>query len=412
MKRRWFGKRGAALIAVASGALAMTGCGSVGDSVGDSVASQTQSGSVRALALAQRPTAQAPTTTVDTTPAVITLQPTPGTVGVRPDSPLAAEVAGGRLVDVSLLGPDGQAVETTVTGAMINPLRPLAFGQPYRLEATAVNAAGQQTRAESPFTVIAPPAAPVETTIFPFDGDVVGVGMPVIVWFSTSIPPEARAAVTSRLTVTSAPAVEGAWRWVSPDTLHWRPRVYWPAGTAVRVESTLSNASAGADQFFGEVGSRQFSIGQAKRLVIDAASFQMTALVDEQPVRVMPISAGQERYPTASGIDLIMEKHDIFEMDSSSVGIYGDEAYQVTVSHAQRLTNSGTFIHAAPWNYSLGAANLSHGCINASTEDAAWTLDFTQIGDPVHIVNTPEQVSHDNGWGDWNLPYEVWASGA
>ncbi len=382
----------------------MTACGSVGHSV----ATQTGSGSLRAVA--PDPAPQATTTTVDNTPAVITLQPTPGTIGVRPDSPLAAEVAGGQLVDVSLLGPDGQRVETTVTGNIVSPRQPLAFGQPYRLEATAVNAAGTQTRAESPFTVIAPPAAPVETTIFPFEGDVVGIGMPVIVWFSESVPPEARAAVTSRLTVTSTPAMEGAWRWITPDTLHWRPRVFWPAGTAVKVESTLSNASAGGDQFFGEVGSRAFIIGQAKRLVIDAATYQMTAFVNEQPVRVMPISAGEERYPTASGIDLIMEKHDIFEMDSSTVGIYGDEAYQVTVTHAQRLTNSGTFIHAAPWNGSLGAANLSHGCINASTEDAAWTLDFTQIGDPVQVINTPVQVSYDNGWGAWNLPYEVWAA--
>lgn len=400
------GRLGGTVAAALACALVLAACGSVGETVGPSL----KVGSIRDLAVSPIPEAQAPTTTVDASPAVVRLQPTPGTVNVRPDAPLTVEVEGGSLVRVSLLGPDGQPVESAVTGSVVKPVRPLSFGQQYHLEATAVNATGDQTTAAAPFTVMAPPAAPVETTIFPYDGDVVGIGMPVIVWFSQSIPPEARASVTERLKVTSTPAVEGAWRWTGPDTLHWRPRVFWPAGTTVRVESTLSNASAGGDSWFGEVGSRQFSIGQAKRLVIDAATFQMTAFVNDQPVRAMPISAGQERYPTASGVDLIMEKYDVFEMDSASVGIYGDEAYQVTVTHAQRITNSGTFIHAAPWNSSLGEANLSHGCINASTEDAAWTLDFTQIGDPVHILNTPEQVSHDNGWGDWNLPYEAWSA--
>ena len=28
--------------------------------------------------------------------------------------------------------------------------------------------------------------------------------------------------------------VEGAWRWVADDEVHWRPRQYWPSGTSVR----------------------------------------------------------------------------------------------------------------------------------------------------------------------------------
>jgi lipoprotein-anchoring transpeptidase ErfK/SrfK len=79
------------------------------------------------------------------------------------------------------------------------------------------------------------------------------------------------------------------------------------------------------------------------------------------------------------------------------------------VDDAQRLTNSGTFLHAAPWNGSLGEANLSHGCINASNEDAQWMMDFTLIGDPVEIVGSDEQVSPTNGWGDWNIPAAEWA---
>ena len=98
-------------------------------------------------------------------------------------------------------------------------------------------------------------------------------------------------------------------------------------------------------------------------------------------------------------------------VDSTSVGIYGADAHNVVVEDAQRPTNSGTFIHAAPWNNSLGEANLSHGCINASNEDAQWMMDFTLIGDPVEISNTPERVAPGNGWGDWNLTAEQWMAG-
>lgn len=45
-------------------------------------------------------------------------------------------------------------------------------------------------------------------------------------------------------------------------------------------------------------------------------------------------------------------------VDSTSVGIYGADAHNVVVADAQRLTNSGTFIHAAPWNNLLTAQEL------------------------------------------------------
>ena len=38
-------------------------------------------------------------------------------------------------------------------------------------------------------------------------------------------------------------------------------------------------------------------------------------------------------------------------------------------------------------------------------------MDFTLIGDPVEISNTPEQVAPGNGWGDWNLTAEQWMAG-
>jgi lipoprotein-anchoring transpeptidase ErfK/SrfK len=313
----------------------------------------------------------------------------------------------GRLTSLTVASPAGEVAGSTLRG-VFTPAHGFEFGQTYTVTAT-VAAGGETTTLRSVFTTLAAPPAEISAEVYPFEGDVVGVGMPVIVYFSSAVPPEARAALTARFTVTSTPAVEGGWRWIDESTMHWRPRTYWPAGTVVNVAGAVGGHAVGEEWFTAPVA-RTFSIGPAHRITIDALTHQMVAHVDGVPVRTMPISTGKDAYPTASGVDLIMEKHDLFEMDSSSVGIGGSEAYLVTVASAQRLTYSGTFIHAAPWNSLLGQANTSHGCINASDEDAAWMMEFTLIGDPVEIGGTAEQVSWGNGWGDWNIPYESWPS--
>ena len=344
-----------------------------------------------------RPAVPAPTVAFD---------PAPGAQGIRPDNPVRVTVENGRLTSMTVTSPSGP-VPGTFAGGLFTPAQPLEFGQTYTVSATAESRAGESTAVRSLFTTIVP-AAEISAEVYPFEGDVVGVGMPVIVTFSSPVPAEARPALTARFAVSSVPAVEGSWRWLNDSTMHWRPRTYWPAGTAVSVTGGVAGHGVG-DEWFTTSVAQSFAIGPDHRITIDATTHQMVAYENGQPIRTMPISTGSDAYPTASGVDLIMEKYDEFEMDSSSVGITGSEAYLVTVAHAQRLTYSGTFLHAAPWNSQLGSANTSHGCINASDEDAAWMMAFTLIGDPVEISGTPEQVSWGNGWGDWNIPYDQWA---
>ena len=46
-------------------------------------------------------------------------------------------------------------------------------------------------------------------------------------------------------------------------------------------------------------------------------------------------------------------------------------------------------MHAAPWSVAQqGNTNVSHGCINMSTERAAWFFNFSQVGDVVEIHNS------------------------
>ena len=323
----------------------------------------------RTTALAEEPPAPpAP-------PMEVTFEPAPNALDVRPDTPVGISLRNGRLTSMSVISPSGP-VPGAFSGGRFTPAAPLGFGQTYTVSGTAVSAAGDTEALRSTFTTLVP-AAEISADIMPWEGEVMGVGMPVIVTFTSAVPATDRAALAARFAVSSAPAaVEGAWRWLDETTMHWRPRTYWPAGSLVSVTANVAGHAVGEEWFTAPL-SRSFTIGADHRITIDATTHQMVAYENGQPVRIMPISTGKDAYPTASGIDLIMEKHSVFEMDSSSVGIGGSEAYLVTVADAQRLTNSGTFIHAAPWNGQLGEANLSHGCVNASNEDAAWMMEFT-----------------------------------
>ena len=54
-----------------------------------------------------------------------------------------------------------------------------------------------------------------------------------------------KAAVERRLKVTTSVPVVGSWRWMSDSEIHWRPRDYWPANTAVFLDADLNGVDAG-----------------------------------------------------------------------------------------------------------------------------------------------------------------------
>ena len=66
----------------------------------------------------------------------------------------------------------------------------------------------------------------------------VGVGMPIIVRFTEDVTD--RAAVERALSVSTVPAIEGGWNWLSNKEVHYRTRTYWAAGTAVTLRRNLA----------------------------------------------------------------------------------------------------------------------------------------------------------------------------
>jgi lipoprotein-anchoring transpeptidase ErfK/SrfK len=249
----------------------------------------------------------------------------------------------------------------------------------------------------------------------PTDGSTVGIAMPVIVRFD--VPVTDKASIERHLSVTSVPAQAGAWHWISDNEVHWRPKVYWQAGTKVTVDANIGGVPAGGD-IYGQLDrSATFTIGRAQVTKVNLDTHEMKVFRDRKLVRTMPTTGGAEpKYTTRSGIKVIVEKDRFHDMNSETIGIDPNSAdgYNLKgVEYAMRLTYSGEFIHAAPWSVgSQGHANVSHGCTGLSTANAGWLYNNSLIGDPVEYTGTDRPMTLTNGFGDWNESFADYAKGS
>lgn len=251
-------------------------------------------------------------------------------------------------------------------------------------------------------------------SVAPLPGETVGVGMPVIVTFD--IPVTDRAEIERHLTVESTPQVKGTWHWMSDTEVHYRPKSYWPAGTKVTVDAAINGVNAG-NGIYGQENRRvSFKVGDSVISTVNVATHQMNVEVNGETARTIPITAGAKGFTTRSGTKLIMEKFLVKRMDAATVGIQpGDpEYYNIPdVEYAMRVTYSGEFLHAAPWSVgSQGYANVSHGCVGMSTDNAAWLYGLSHRGDVVETVGSGRPLEHGNGWTDWNMSWKDYKQGS
>jgi hypothetical protein len=87
--------------------------------------------------------------------------------------------------------------------------------------------------------------------------------------------------------------------------------------------------------------------------------------------------------------------------------------YKLTVYDAVQISASGEYVHSAPWSvWAQGSTNVSHGCVNASPEFAAWFYGISQRGDIVTVTGTERELEWNNGYGYWQLPWTQWLRGS
>ena len=346
-------------------------------------------------------------------PAQPRIDPPANSTDVRPDKAITVTAGSGELVEVTAATADGNTIAGSFSADAQSwtSTAALPVAGTVLVRAVEMRPGGDRTVVRSGFSTLTP-AEELTTSISPLDGQTVGVGMPVIVRLSH--PVTDRAALLARLALRTSVAVEGAWRWVDDAEIHWRPKAYWPAGITATLTVMLAGLEVG-DGVWGEQNRVvTFTTGASMVSVVDVAAHTLTVRRDGELARVIEVTTGKAGFLTRNGVKVISEKHRMKIMDAATTGISrtSSEYYRLEVPLAMRVSNSGEFVHAAPWSTgSQGRANVSHGCVGMSMADARWLFNLSQVGDVIEVVNSPRPISIGNGWTDWNIPWETWAAG-
>ncbi|WP_240801777.1 Ig-like domain-containing protein [Streptomyces sp. A1136] len=339
------------------------------------------------------------------------------------DGPLEIALADpGRLTDVTVHDRHGRYVGggSDPLGRRWTNTEPLRAGEEYTVRVGAQDAAGTPVGVTMAFRT-APPKEDGRLTVEfgPKDGTY-GAGQIVTATLSRPVPADdrlSRARVEQALQVTSEPAVEGAWHWVDDSTLHYRPRVFWPAHAVVHVRSGLDGVEIGDHAYGGPSDGLDLTIGDRIEAVTDSAAHEMTVRRNGRVIRTIPVTTGKAGFRTRTGVKVVLGKELEVRMRGDSVGIKRgtSEFYDMPVRYATRVTWSGEYVHAAPWSVEAqGEENVSHGCTGMSTADAAWFFATVREGDVVEVVNSggERMTPFGNGFGDWNLDWRAWRAGS
>ncbi|WP_328295642.1 Ig-like domain-containing protein [Kineococcus sp. NBC_00420] len=353
-------------------------------------------------------------------PATITVTPADLTGDVRPDAPVTVTAAGGKLTDVTVTAADGTPLAGAVdaAGTTWTSSAALAPATAYAVHAVATNTAGSAATRDSTLTTL----TPTETAfpaVAPLAGSEVGVGMPVIVTFDAPVAKDKRSVVEQNMTVTGSPnPVAGSWNWRSDTKVEFRPEQYWPAHSTVHVGLALGAIEV-APGVWGKSRDIDFTIGSAMLSTVDIGAHTLTVTRDGEVLKTIPVTLGQSgsggQFVTRSGTKVIMSLEKSREMNSETTGIGQDDPryYNLDVKYAMRLTNSGEFLHAAPWSVaSQGRANVSHGCTGMSTENAQWMFQNSKVGDVVTYTGSDRGIEPGNGFNVWNETYDQWRQGS
>lgn len=210
-------------------------------------------------------------------------------------------------------------------------------------------------------------------SVQPTNGQVVGVAAPITVRFTK--PVIDRAAAERSIVVTSPANLAGHYQWLDNSVVQWIPDHYYPS------HSQITMMAGGVP--------RTFETGATVLGVASISGHTFTVSIDGVVMRQMPASMGKPKFPTPVGSFTVLEKQASVVMDSRTIGIplNSPEGYKLTVADAVRITWGGVYVHSAPWSVgSQGYANVSHGCINLSPDNASWYFSQVGVGDPV-IIN-------------------------
>jgi lipoprotein-anchoring transpeptidase ErfK/SrfK len=311
---------------------------------------------------------------------------------------------------VALLARGSTGLEAAATDSW-RAAAPVKVGEGYLVQAWALGPDGSRTEQQSRFTtatVHRSRTLRVET-IQPPDGATVGVAQPVVIAFDA--PVSSRRLVQAGLRVTTTPHVAGAWYWIDDSHVHFRPQAFWPPGTRVRVDVNLSDRSLGNGTLGGRNRASSFTVGRNQVLRVDTHAHRMTVQRDGRTVKSFDASTGKPGWETRDGTEVMQARVIHKHWTNSAIG--AKKHFSLYSKYAIRITDSGEFVHDAPWARGvLGEANTSHGCVALKPDAMKWIWDNSLLGDPVIVTGTPRHhQDRTNTYDDWNIAWQNWNRG-
>ncbi|MGW8948925.1 Ig-like domain-containing protein [Streptomyces sp. NPDC055709] len=329
----------------------------------------------------------------------------------RAGEPVRVTLAAGKLQQVTVTDSKGGRLDGKVAadGRSWTSSRKAAPGTAYAVEARD-DTGGTAT---AQFTTAAPEKVN-KLALVPGKNATVGIAQPLSIVFDHEVTNKAE--VERHLKVVTSDNTQGSWGWMEDwsgrSRVDWRPKDYFKPGTRVTLDAELNGVDSGGDGgWFVRDYTTGFTVGRQQVVKVDLDNHRLKLFRDGTQIKDVPMSAGTPGGEKGSwrGTAVLMSKEGTINMRSETVGL-GD-AYDKMVDSSMRLTWSGMYAHAAPWNAAyFGNANRSSGCVGMSDADAAAVYGEVQVGDPFEITGGDAKgtIALNNGYGAWNLDWAEW----
>jgi lipoprotein-anchoring transpeptidase ErfK/SrfK len=115
---------------------------------------------------------------------------------------------------------------------------------------------------------------------------------------------------------------------------------------------------------------------EGRWIEVDLSDQRTYAYQNNEMVRSFVVSTGTWQHPTVTGSYRIYVKYRAADMS-------GSDYYLPDVPYVMYFYK-GYGLHGTYWHNNFGTP-MSHGCVNLSTDDAAWLFDFASVGTLVQV---------------------------
>ncbi|MFA6001385.1 MAG: L,D-transpeptidase [Thermoleophilia bacterium] len=247
-------------------------------------------------------------------------------------------------------------------------------GQKYDLTITGA-IASNGANLQHPYTQKVATTNPLKVVFVPGDGESgVSLGERPSLNFSEEI----RNPELAESLLAVEPSTLGAWDWVAPDKVEFKPLQNWTQGAkiTIRLKGGTNAFRSKSGSFLRQDVESSFTTKPSKMIDVDLTAQRVTLFDNDQQVKTMTCSSGSLATPSLTGTYAVYAKAEKIDMRG--------EGYVAPNVPWVLMFNGDYTIHGNYWATSFGTPT-SHGCVGLPLPDAEYLYNWTPIGTIVAI---------------------------